>query len=84
VRAAGDDARLRQAYVNRRGHCAFTSSELIAALQAVTHRVTTARWGSAATSRGLLAAARALGLGDNPAFVDFQPGPFVSHRRFTT
>jgi hypothetical protein len=83
VRAAGDGGLLRQAYVNRRGHCAFTSSELIAALQAVTHRVTTGRWGSAATTRGLQAAAQALGLGDGPAFVDFRPGPFVSHRRFT-
>jgi len=80
VRAAGDGRLLRQAYVNRRGHCAFTASEIVAALQAVTHRVVTGHWDNAATTTGLQAAAVALGLGDQPAFVDFRPGPFVSHR----
>ena len=82
VRFAGDAALLRQAYVARRGHCAFTSSELIAALQAVTHRVTTGHWDSTATTQGLQTAAIALGLGDSPAFATFHPGPLVSDRKF--
>jgi hypothetical protein len=81
VHAAGDGALLRQAYVARRGHCAFTPSEIIAALQAVEHRATTGRWDSAATPQHLQAAALALGLGAPPAFVDFRPGPFVNHRQ---
>ena len=80
VRHAGDAALLRQAYVARRGHCAFATSEIIAALRAVEHRVRAGRWDSAATTKHLQAAATALGLGDGPAFVDFRPGPLVSHR----
>lgn len=82
VRAAGAASLLRQAYVGRRGHCAFSPSEIVAALQAVTHRATTGRWDSSATTARLQAAAIALGLGDTPAFVDFRPGPLVSHREF--
>jgi hypothetical protein len=80
VRRAGDAALLRQAYVARRGHCAFATSEIIAALRAVEHRVRAGRWDSAATTKQLQAAANALGLGDAPAFVDFRPGPLVGHR----
>lgn len=79
---AGDGALLRQAFVARRGHCAFTSSELIAALQAVTQRVHSGHWDASATTAGLQAAAVALDLGDSPAFVPFHPGPLVSHRIF--
>ena len=81
VRAAGDQQLLRQAYVARRGHCAFTPGEILAALRAVEHRAATGRWDRAATTRHLQATAVALGLGGTPAFVDFRPGPFVSHRR---
>ncbi len=82
VRTAGDESMLRQAYVARRGHCAFTPSELIAGLQAVTHRVQAGHWDSVATTESLQTAALALGLGDNPAYVAFRPGPLVSHRVF--
>ena len=71
---------LRQAFVNRRGHCVFATSEIVAAVAAVAHRATTGRWDDVATTRGLEAAARATGLGDGPAFVDHRPGPLVSHR----
>jgi len=81
VRRAGDARLLRQAYVNRRGHCAFTPSELVAAVDAVRHRVSRGHWGYDSTTRGLQQAALALNLGDSPAFVRFHPGPFVSHRR---
>ncbi len=79
---AGSGAQLRQAYVARRGHCAFTASELIAGLQAVTRRVASGHWDRSATTGGLQAAATALGLADSPAFVEYHPGPFVSHRIF--
>jgi hypothetical protein len=82
VQHANDQRLLRQAYVNRRGHCAFTASEILAALQAITHRAITGHWDNVATTERLQAAAVALGLGDQPAFVDFHPGPFVSHRSF--
>jgi hypothetical protein len=81
VRTAGDQRLLRQAYVNRRGHCAFTASELIAAVRAVEHRAVTGRWDQAATARQLQADARALELGDEPAFVAYRPGRFVNDRR---
>ena len=82
VRRAGDGSLLRQAYVGRRGHCAFTVSELVAALRAVERRAVTGRWGGDASTTALQAAAVALGLDDAPAFVDFRPGPLVSHRHW--
>jgi hypothetical protein len=81
VHAAGDQRLLRQAYVNRRSHCAFTPSEIIAAVRAVEHRAITGRWDQAATTRHLQADAQALDLGDDPAFVDYRPGRFVNDRR---
>ena len=80
ARTAGASGLLRQAYVARRGHCAFAVSELLAAVQAVEYRARTGRWNDRASTARLQAAATALGLGDQPAFVDFRPGPFVSHR----
>jgi hypothetical protein len=82
VHTAGSSTLLRQAYINRRGHCAFTPSELIAGLQALTHRVATGHWDRSATTQGLQDAATALGLGDTPAFEAFHPGPLVNHRTF--
>jgi len=81
VGAAGDQRLLRQAYVARRGHCAFTPGEILAALRAVEHRATTGWWHQVATTQHLQAAALALNLG-TPAFVDHRPGTFVNHRQF--
>jgi hypothetical protein len=82
VRKAGANSLLRQAYVDRWGHCAFTSSELVAGVEALRHRVETGRWDSVAQPQALQAAASALGLG-NAAFVHHEPpalsgdnGPF--------
>ncbi len=72
---------LRQSYVARRGHCAFTPSEQIAAIQSAEHRAVTGRWDGTATTQNLQKAALALNLGDSPAFTGFRPGPLVSHRR---
>ncbi|OIK02087.1 alpha/beta hydrolase [Streptomyces monashensis] len=79
VRAAGDGALLRQAYVERQGHCAFTTAETVAALHALEHRVTTGRWDDAATPAALQRSATALGLG-GAAYVPFRPAPLTVGR----
>jgi hypothetical protein len=82
VRRAGDKSMLRQAYVDRWGHCAFTPAELVAGLEALRYRVETGRWESVAQPAKLQASALGLDLGD-AAFVHFEPpalsgdnGPF--------
>lgn len=71
VRASGDGALLRQAYVERQGHCAFTTAETVAALHALEHRVGTGRWNDAATATALQRSATALHL-DGAAYVPYQ------------
>jgi hypothetical protein len=82
VRRAGANSLLRQAYVERWGHCSFTPAELVAGVEALRQRVDTGRWDSVAQPQTLQASASALGLGD-AAFVPYQPpalsgdnGPF--------
>jgi hypothetical protein len=75
VRAAGDAWLLRQGYVARQGHCAFTPNEVLAGLHAVVHRVDTGRWGD--TSAAALTADQPAG---TTAFVDFRPGRLVDAR----
>jgi hypothetical protein len=77
VGAAGAAALLRQAYVNRAGHCSFTTAELVAATDAIRHRVATGRWGDAATPDGLNRAAAALGL-DGAAYLPYRPPALVT------
>ena len=72
VRRAGTNSLLRQAYVDRWGHCSFTPAELVAGLEALRHRVESGRWDSVAQPQALQASASALGLGD-AAFVHFEP-----------
>ncbi|MGW2566039.1 alpha/beta hydrolase [Streptomyces sp. NPDC001537] len=72
VRASGDGALLRQAYVERQGHCAFTTAETVAALHALEHRVSTGHWDDAATPAALQRSATALGL-DGAAYVPYRP-----------
>lgn len=72
VRAAGDGALLRQAYVERQGHCTFTTAETVAALHALEHRVTSGHWDAAATPGALQESATALGL-DGAAYVPYRP-----------
>jgi pimeloyl-ACP methyl ester carboxylesterase len=74
VRLAGKSALLRQLYVNRAGHCAFTPAEEIAAFQQLIVRLDTGRW--AVQPETLNAAAARLGPTLNvrpPAFVPFNP-----------
>ena len=75
VRDSGDARLLRQAYVARQGHCAFTPNEVLAGLHAVEHRVDTGRWGD--TSAAALGADQPAG---TTAFVDFRPGRLVDAR----
>jgi pimeloyl-ACP methyl ester carboxylesterase len=62
VRRAGNSRLLRQVFVSRAGHCAFTPAETIAAVQVLLNRVRTGRWDQAAlTAAGMNSAAAALG-----------------------
>jgi hypothetical protein len=79
VRAAGDAGLLRQAYVERQGHCAFTTAETIAAVHAVEHRVATHHWAGAADPAALQKAALALGL-DGAAYVPYRPAELTVGR----
>lgn len=89
VRRNGDPADLRQLFVNRAGHCMFTSAEEITSVTALRTRVRTGRWGDT-TPATLTANAARLGpehhqLFDwitgmagtaTPAFTTHCPGPF--------
>jgi pimeloyl-ACP methyl ester carboxylesterase len=69
VRRDGDRTQLRQIFVHRAGHCAFTPAETITAATTLLNRLNTGRWNSAAlTPDALNASATALG----PAFNIFQ------------
>ncbi|MFD0396023.1 alpha/beta hydrolase [Streptomyces nogalater] len=80
VRAAGDGALLRQAYVARQGHCDFTAAEIVAGVHALEHRVATGHWDGGTTPAALQRAAQALDLG-GAAFVPYRPTRLVVGRR---
>ena len=80
VRRAGANSLLRQAYVDRWGHCSFTPAELVAGLEALRHRVETGRWDSVAQPQTLQASASALGLGE-AAFVQYRAAGTVRRQR---
>lgn len=86
VRAAGSDALLGQLFVERAGHCMFTTAELVTAVEALAERVATGRFGPLdATTANVRAAALGPEMnahvdGDGPIpvppeFVDVTPGP---------
>jgi pimeloyl-ACP methyl ester carboxylesterase len=90
VRQAGDSQMLRQVFVSRAGHCAFTPAETITAAQALLDRLATGHWNDQALQpSGLNANATALGPGYNvftdsagtlvatpSAFVSYRPNPY--------
>lgn len=85
VDAAAKQALLRQVFVHRAGHCAFTEAETIAALQVLLKRIDTGRWDDAALQPDALnAAAAAQGMSASqifgftfiPSFAAFQPAPY--------
>jgi hypothetical protein len=71
VERNGSARLLRQAFVQRQGHCNFTPGELIASVEALLQRVETGHWDALTEPERLNAAARQLGLGDS-AFVHFE------------
>ncbi len=86
VRAAGKQDLLRQLFVHRAGHCAFSSAETIVLIQQMIKRLDTGQWDDAALQPAPLnAGAQALGDTYNevggffispPAFTTFAPGPY--------
>lgn len=76
----GDSRLLRQVFVNRAGHCAFTPAEKLTALHTLIHRLDTGSWGAATEPALLNKQAAALGSTLNvapPAFLTFRPAPFL-------
>ena len=80
VRQAGEGRLLRQAFVHRLGHCAFTPAELVATVQALDRRVATGHWGSAADPRQLDAAAEQLDLGGSEILPRYRPAEWLGDR----
>ncbi len=89
VRRAGRAFLLRQVFVARAGHCAFTPAETITAVRALLRRIATGHWTDAALRPGAMnAAAAKLGPRYNifvsngsvvpaaPAFTRYQPPPY--------
>lgn len=87
---AGDGRMLREIFVHRAGHCAFTPAETITAAQALLNRLATGRWHDEALDPGSLnKAAAALGPAYNtfavggtasaapPAFTRYRPPPYL-------
>ena len=90
VRRAGDSSLLRQVFVHRAGHCAFTPAETIAAVKSLLSRLSTGHWNDHALSPARMnATATALGRTYNiffdgkkivsvaPAFISFRPAPYL-------
>jgi pimeloyl-ACP methyl ester carboxylesterase len=77
VRSADNGRLLRQTFVQRAGHCAFTSSELVSTFQTLVHRIDSGRWDETTTAGAMNATAAATGLGSPSAFVQFRPGVFL-------
>jgi pimeloyl-ACP methyl ester carboxylesterase len=71
---------LRQVYIRRAGHCAFTAPEILASMQALLRRVDTGVW-DGLTPQELKAAANRIFVFQNrqfaPAFEEFTPTSFL-------
>jgi len=82
VRSEGNQSLLRQVFVNRAGHCAFTAGETVAAFQTLINRLRTGRWEDATSPGAMNAIANGLqpAAAFNPlpaSFVDFRPSQFL-------
>jgi hypothetical protein len=82
IRHAGKNSLLRQAFVDRAGHCNFTVAENIAAIEAMNQRLETGKWGAVATTSNLQRTATSLGL-DGANFAEFRPDEFINDRDWT-
>jgi hypothetical protein len=86
---AGKQDLLRQVFVRRAGHCAFSDAELITVIGTMMARLDSGRWGAPLTAESLNATAAGLGDVYNrvggffisaPAFGNFAPGPYPRPR----
>ncbi len=89
VRAEGNNSLLRQVFVHRAGHCAFTPAETLTAFQTLIHRLDTGRWDGSTNPGFMNQEAAALGPNLNvflvgstltptpPAFLNFEPTVFL-------
>jgi len=79
VNKAGNGPLLREVFVHRAGHCAFTPAEMVAALEALISRIDTGHWSGVTDTDTLNASATALGpLNVAPAsFISFEPARFL-------
>jgi pimeloyl-ACP methyl ester carboxylesterase len=81
-RTAGSNSLLRQAWVDRAGHCSFTAAERLAAILALLERVNTGHWANIATEKSLnaraaqLAASSSIALGGSAYFTP-KPAHFL-------
>lgn len=88
VNTAGSASMLRQLYVDRTGHCAYTPAEAITSLLQLQHRISTGHWPTA-TPAALSREARSLGPALNelnhapasPAFLRYHPAPYLRPAR---
>ncbi len=79
VTEAGDSPFLRQTFVHRAGHCAFTPAETIAAVESLLFRLNNGIWGPL-DANSMNATASALGPLFNispPSYFDFTPSQFL-------
>jgi alpha-beta hydrolase superfamily lysophospholipase len=90
VNAAGNGNWLRQTFVHRAGHCAFTSAEILAGVHTLINRLNTGIWGNAASASAMNQVAAKYGSsynvvaaqsgtvnGQTPAFITYSPAPFL-------
>jgi pimeloyl-ACP methyl ester carboxylesterase len=80
VRSKGNNSLLREIFVHRAGHCAFTPAETLTAFQTLIHRLDTGKWDGSTNTDLLNQEAAALGSTLNtapPAFLNFEPTTFL-------
>jgi alpha-beta hydrolase superfamily lysophospholipase len=80
VREAANNSLLRETFVHRAGHCAFTPAETITAFQTLINRLDTGKWKDSADPAKMNVEAAALGPIANvlPAsFIQFHPATFL-------
>jgi pimeloyl-ACP methyl ester carboxylesterase len=75
----GNGNLLRQLFVNRAGHCAFTPAETITAVQVLLNRLSTGHW-NVPSPTAMNTQATALGSADNVYGTSAAPASFTSYR----
>lgn len=82
VRSAGNASLLRQAFVDRPGHCGYSDTETAAMILAMQERLDTGRWADSATPRHLNALATQVGreaptLSSGSGFTAYRPNDML-------